>query len=264
MRKIKNITIGADPELFIINTSTGDVVSAIGLLPGKKDKPYKKGMPKGFGVEIDGILGEFNIPPCTSKEEYVDSIKYMKNWIKNYIKNIDPNLDICCKATMLVPEDQLLNPLANEIGCDPDFNAYTMDKNPKPEGYSNCLRVAGDHIHIGYTKPDPEISCMLMKYMDLACGIPSVLYDDDIYRRTLYGQAGSFRLPDYGLEARTLSSFMLNDDLLPKVWDWTMKAIELYNDGYPLPDGNLVQKCINTSNQVLAKHLIKLYDICAE
>lgn len=105
---------------------------------------------------------------------------------------------------------------------------------------------------------------MLMKYMDLACGIPSVLYDDDIYRRTLYGQAGSFRLPDYGLEARTLSSFMLNDGLLPKVWDWTMKAIELYNDGYPLPDGNLVQKCINTSNQVLAKHLIKLYDICAE
>ena len=41
-----------------------------------------------------------------------------------------------------------------------------------------------DHIHIGYTKPDPETSCMLMKYMDLACGIPSVLYDDDFYRRT--------------------------------------------------------------------------------
>lgn len=146
MRKIKNITIGADPELFIINTSTGDVVSAIGLLPGKKDKPYKKGMPKGFGVEIDGILGEFNIPPCTSKEEYVDSIKYMKNWIKNYVKNVDPNLDICCKATMLVPEDQLLDPLANEIGCLSDFNAYTMDKNPKPEGYPNCLRVAGEMI----------------------------------------------------------------------------------------------------------------------
>ena len=30
--------------------------------------------------------------------------------------------------------------------CDPDFNAYTMDKNPKPEGYSNCLRVAGEMI----------------------------------------------------------------------------------------------------------------------
>ena len=87
-----------------------------------------------------------------------------------------------------------------------------------------------DHIHIGYTNPDPETSCMLMRYMDLACGIPSVLYDDDIYRRTLYGQAGCFRLPEYGLEARTLSSFMLNDDLLPKVWDWTMKAIELYNN----------------------------------
>lgn len=103
-----------------------------------------------------------------------------------------------------------------------------------------------------------------MKYMDLACGIPSVLYDDDIYRRTLYGQAGSCRFPDYGLEARTLSSTMLDDNLLPKVYDWTMKAIELYNDGYPLPEDDLIQRCINTSNQVLAKHLIKLYDICAD
>ena len=73
-------------------------------------------------------------------------LRDMKNWIKNYVKNVDPNLDILCKATMLVPEDQLLDPLANEIGCLPDFNAYTMDKNPKPEGYSNCLRVAGEMI----------------------------------------------------------------------------------------------------------------------
>lgn len=264
MKKITNVTIGADPEVFIIDTSTGNVVSAIGLLPGKKGKPYKKGLPKGFGVEIDGILGEFNIPPCTSREEYVDSIKYMKTWIRDFVKNVNPDFDICCTATMPVPEDQLIDPLANEIGCMPDFNAYTKRANPKPEGYVNNLRIAGNHIHLGYKNPDDYTSIALVKYMDLSCGLPSVLHDADVYRRTLYGQAGSFRLPKYGTEYRTLSSTMLDDDLLPKVYDWTMKAIDLYNDGYPLPKDDLIQRCINTSNQVLAKHLIKLYNICAD
>lgn len=44
--KIKNITVGADPELFIFNTKTNQVVSAIGIIPGEKGKPYTKGMPK--------------------------------------------------------------------------------------------------------------------------------------------------------------------------------------------------------------------------
>lgn len=144
MKKITNVTIGADPEVFIVNNATGEVVSAIGLIPGKKGKPYKKGLPKGFGVEIDGILGEFNIPPCTSKDEYVDSIKFMKNWIRDFVKNVNPDFDICCKATMLVPEDQLKHKLANEIGCMPDMNAYTELENKIPEGYPNCIRVAGE------------------------------------------------------------------------------------------------------------------------
>ncbi len=37
---IKDITIGADPELFIINKKTGKVVSSIGLIPGEKGNPW--------------------------------------------------------------------------------------------------------------------------------------------------------------------------------------------------------------------------------
>ena len=62
---LNNITIGADPELFLINTETGKVVSSIGIIPGEKGNPYRsKDMPKGFGLEIDNILAEFNIPPA--------------------------------------------------------------------------------------------------------------------------------------------------------------------------------------------------------
>ncbi|MBQ0113706.1 MAG: hypothetical protein KBT03_11290 [Bacteroidales bacterium] len=261
MKKVKNVTIGADPELFIINTKTNEVVSAIGIIPGEKGKPFTDGMPKGFGVELDCILGEFNIPPCTEINEFVESIKYMKNWIRNWVKNVNPDLDICCKASMNVPASQLKDPKASEIGCMPDFNAYTKKANEKPEGYADNQRVAGFHIHIGYDQPDIKTNLQLIKFFDLCCGVPSILYDRDTFRRTLYGQAGSFRNPKYGVEARTLSSFMLNDEYLPMIFKQTQLAIDMVNDGMPLPDGDLVQKCINTSNETLARHLINLYNI---
>lgn len=262
--KIKNVTIGADPELFIVNTKTNQVVSAIGLIPGEKGKPYRKGMPKGFGVELDCILGEFNIPPSTSEYDFVSSIKYMKNWIRNWVKQYDDNLDICCCASMPVPVDQLLDPKAHEIGCAVDFNAYTETENEKPCSYPNNTRVAGLHCHYGYQSPNVETSIKLVKFFDLCCGVPSILYDRDTFRRTLYGKAGSFRFCKYGVEARCLSSFMLNDEYLPLIYKQAMLAVDMVNEGLPLPDGDLVQKCINTSNKVLAEHLIKLYDICVE
>lgn len=264
VKKVKNITIGADPELFIVNTRTNQIVSAIPIIPGKKGAPYTNGMPKGFGVELDCILGEFNIPPCTSENDFVQSIQYMKGWIRNWVKQYDPDLDILCCASSVVPEDQLLDPKANEIGCMPDFNAYTKRANNTPEGYVDNRRVAGFHIHIGYDKPDVDTSLKLIKFFDLCCGVPSVLYDTDTFRRTLYGKAGSFRLPKYGVEARCLSSFMLNDEYLSLVYKQTMCAIDMVNDNMPLPEGDLVQKCINTSNKVLAQHLINLYNICVE
>lgn len=120
------------------------------------------------------------------------------------------------------------------------------------------------HLHIGYSNPDINTSIKLIKFLDFCCGVPSILYDRDTFRRTLYGKAGSLRLPQYGCEYRSLSSYMLNDEYLPLIYKQTMLAIAMVNEGLPLPDGDLVQKCINTSNKVLAKHLIKLYDICVE
>jgi hypothetical protein len=143
--KITNYTIGADPEMFLIDTRTGHVVSAEHIIPGKKDHPYTKGLPKGFGIEIDGILAEFNIPPCSSRKEYIQSIEFMKNWVRDFVKNKKSYLDICCESCMLVPEDQLQSKEANERGCDPDYNAYTEDVNPRVDGYPDNHRCAGRH-----------------------------------------------------------------------------------------------------------------------
>ena len=106
--KVTGVTIGADPELFLVNNKTGEVVSSIGIIPGEKGNPYRsKDMPEGYGLEIDNILAEFNIPPVSSKEDFIEAMTYMKNYIKKFIKAKNPNLDILCKASMIVNEDQL-------------------------------------------------------------------------------------------------------------------------------------------------------------
>lgn len=114
---ISNITIGSDPECFIINTLTGDVVSSIGMIPGEKGNPFVDPIfPKGFGLETDNVLAEFNIPPCKTKEQFIYSINYMKDYIRAFVKDVNPNYDIKCSASEYVPYDQLVGDEAFAIG----------------------------------------------------------------------------------------------------------------------------------------------------
>ena len=260
---IENFTIGADPELFIINSKTGDVVSSIGLIPGEKGNPYRSiDMPEGYGLETDNILAEFNIPPVRTKEDFVEAMTYMKNYIKKFIKAKNSNLDILCKASMMVSEDQLQSPEAKLFGCSVDYNAYTEEPNPKPKGERTNLRSAGLHIHLGYDDCNVETSLALIKYLDMYLGVPSVLKDDDTKRRSLYGKAGCFRLTPYGLEYRVLSSYFLSNKItLSWVWNGICKAIEAYNEDYALADPELVQRAINESDKELAEKLVKKYKL---
>ena len=260
---LNNVTIGADPELFLINSKTGKVVSSIGIIPGEKGNPYRSDdMPEGYGLEIDNILAEFNIPPVTTKEGFIEAMTYMKNYIKKFIKAKDSSLDILCKASMMVDEDQLQSSEAKMFGCSVDYNAYTEEPNPKPKGECTNLRSAGFHIHIGYDNCNVDTSLELIKYLDMYLGIPSVLRDDDTKRRSLYGKAGCFRLTPYGLEYRVLSSYFLSNKItLTWVWNGICKAIKAYNEGYGLIDPELVQKAINESDKELAEKLVKKYKL---
>lgn len=142
--KLRNVTIGADPELFIINEKTKKVVSAVGLIPGEKGNPWRsEDMPEGFGLETDNILAEFNIPPVKDEINFVNNIIYMQEYINKFVKNIDPDLGILCAASRVVDKSQLNSPQAQLFGCSVDYNAYTMKANPKPKGTSTNLRSAG-------------------------------------------------------------------------------------------------------------------------
>lgn len=260
---INNVTIGADPELFIINEKTGKVVSSVGLIPGEKGNPYvADDMPAGFGLETDNILAEFNIPPVRDKASFINNIEYMKDYIKKFVKEKNPDLGILCKASMTVDKSELKSKQAKEFGCEIDYNAYTEDANPKPKGARTTLRSSGFHIHIGYDNHNIDESLKLIKYLDVYLGLPSLLLDDDTKRRSLYGKAGCFRLTPYGCEYRTLSSAMMEDSItLSFVWNQLQKAIEACNSNLPLPHSSYVRKAIDESDVELAKALIEKYNL---
>lgn len=261
--KINNVKVGSDPELFIINSKTNKVVSSIGLIPGEKNKAYRApDMPKGYGLQIDNVLAEFNIPATNKKEKFIASIEYMKNYIRDYVQKVNPDYDIQCVASRDVDEDQLQHPIAKLFGCDVSYNAYTEDENPKPDGERGTLRSAGCHFHISYKNPNAATSIQLIKYLDMYLGIPSVVLDPDTKRRTLYGKAGDFRLKAYGFEYRSLSSYMMSSpEMLDFVWNGIQKAIHAYNHDYPLISPGLVQSVINTSDFETAKELIKQFNL---
>lgn len=261
--RINNITVGADPELFIVNEKTGKVVSSIGIIPGEKGNAWRSDdMPEGFGIEVDNILGEFNIPPCRTKEEFINNIEYMKDYIDRFVKEKNPDLGIQCIASREVDEDQLQSDEAKLFGCSPDFNAYTEMENEKPNGESTNLRSAGFHIHIGYDNNDIDTSVELVKYLDLYLGVPAVIDDPDKKRRLLYGKAGSFRLTPYGVEYRSLSSALMKDKkTLKKVWYRIVAAIDAFNNGKGLPPSNIVRKAIDNSSIKQAKEIIKVYNL---
>ena len=103
---------------------------------------------------------------------------------------------------------------AKELGCNPDFNAYTGEENPKPdEGLP--FRTGAGHIHVGWTEdtddPVHDSMChMLVKELDAVLGLPSLLLDPDSERREMYGKAGAHRVKTYGVEYRVLSNFWLS------------------------------------------------------
>lgn len=268
--QLRNVTIGADPELFIINSETGKVVSSIGLIPGVKGDPYvSEDMPKGFGLETDNILAEFNIPPVKDCANFIANVLYMQDYIRKFVKNIDPKLDIKCSASEIVDKDQLQTPESQEFGCSPDYNAYTELENPKPNVPKNGVRSAGAHIHWGYDNCNVDDSIKLVKLCDLFIGVPSVLLDPDTRRRKIYGKAGSFRLTSYGCEYRSLSSYMFSTpELLTFVWKGIERVIEEFNKPTIRVSRyeELVIECINRSNVELAKKLcdtLKIDYLCA-
>lgn len=248
---INNLTLGADPEVFL--TLNGDVVSAEGIIGGTKDNPRKIDNAEDFYILEDNIMIEFNIPISRTKDEFRNNINFAKNYIETYIKLLNGDHGISFAPSAVLDKKYLNTKQAKEFGCDPDFNVYTKEQNPKACSKTN-LRSCGGHIHIGYDEPTVEKSEKIIYALDICLGLDSLILDNDKRRRELYGKAGSFRFKDYGVEYRTLSNFWISHDInINWVFDRITEAVKLVNEGI-IDDivkeyGERVRDCIDNGKE---------------
>lgn len=134
---INNVSLGADPELFLRNEE--DIVSAIGLIGGTKDEPLPISK-NGHFIQEDNVLVEYNIPPSMNKEEFVSNIKYCMEYIGE-LATIH-NLTISDVASHMMDPKYLNCDQAKQFSCERDANAYTQSLNPIIDANTN-LRSAG-------------------------------------------------------------------------------------------------------------------------
>ncbi len=256
------ITCGADPELFLIDTE-GKLRASCGLIGGTKAHPQPLvALGEGFAVQEDNVAIEFNIPPASSAKEFQESIrKTMTHLLDSVGMMYGFRLSTLSAASF--PIEELHSPAAQEFGCEPDFNAWTGNKNPRPKADDKTLRSCGGHVHVGFDRKLVD-SKQLIKAMDLFLGVPSVIMDSGELRKTLYGKAGAYRdKPAYGVEYRTLSNFWVNDDRLIKwVWDNTEKAVQAVESQFALDDyKDSILDAINNNNREAAIHLINTVNL---
>ena len=129
---------------------------------------------------------------------------------------------------------------AKELGCDPDYNAYTLEPNPRPDGEAVTFRTGAGHIHIGWgadipvdNKDHMEICAGFVKALDCTVGLFMTVIDQEPRRRVLYGKAGAFRPKSYGVEYRTPSNVWIkNRDFRYIVHSLVNKAIHNHSRGY--------------------------------
>lgn len=228
---MRKILVGADPELFMKNTNSGEFVSAHEQdgprIPGTKLEPFK--VPYG-AIQVDGTALEFNIDPAATVDQFVHNLKSVRKTLEEMV----PGYNVVAEPVAIFDQDYFtwqVPSIAQELGCMPDFNGWTHKTNPRPETQGKPIRTASGHIHIGWGNDfDVEDKehfihcCRVSRQLDYYLGIHSLLWDKDPTRRELYGKAGAFRPKPYGMEYRVLSNRWLDSEPLMR---WVYNTVQM-------------------------------------
>lgn len=267
---IKNFLIGTDPEFIVIDSETREPKSVEGFVEGYKKNPVNIG--NGCGMEKDNVTVELTVPPSRTVEEFIGHIEYGKAKINEHLNKY--GLSAISASSARYSDKELDSDQARVFGCDPSFCIYTRNVSRRPTAKQvGNLRSAGFHIHIGADRllSQDEIE-LLIFYMDMYLGLPSVVIDLDTDRKSIYGNAGDFRFhhKDEGftiVEYRTLGASLHGSSAHIKyVYDQTVLAIEKFNkQEYTRIDDieyrKEVRKAIDKNDERLAKSLMEEHGI---
>lgn len=222
-----DITFGSDPEVFVSNG--GEIVPAFGFLPSNKQASINKKMDGAASYDADslypywdGFQAEFRSGVHSCRDELTSQV-----WsgLRAIHSKAPEGSVIDVRSVVEIPRNILKN-VAEEhaaLGCDPSLNVY----GPEPIHISDARRLkyrfAGHHFHFGFDRDSrfnnatklhntPKLVVNAVQNLDATLGLVGVsLFEnlDDPVRRKYYGRAGEFRLPQHGIEYRTLSSSVL-------------------------------------------------------
>lgn len=237
------VLIGCDPELFVQDKRTGEFLSCHDFIPGNKAMPVE--IPFG-AIQVDGVAAEFNIQPAGTRKEFLHNIKRVQTILEIIVRNKNPDYQLVASPTVKFKPEYFYNlpDEVRELGCNPDYDAYTGKVNPKPNS-DRPMRTGSGHIHVGFTK-DVE-NCYdehhvqrcttLVKELDFVLLTSSREWDQDTERREMYGMPGAFRPKPYGVEYRSLSNKWLDYDWAKSfIYDVTLNLTHRWLKGFSIVD----------------------------
>jgi hypothetical protein len=252
--------IGTDPEVFVQHKGTGRMVGAFNMCKGTKRKPIPLSM--YIKVQVDGMALEFNTYPArdgfgfsTMVDQGISLLHRLVSGKGDYQIVVEPTVEFDDEAWAEAPDS------AKILGCEEDYNAWTMGVNKQPNA-EVTFRTGGGHLHVGWGKDFEitddfrEVCGGFIREQDVTNGVASVLYDPDVSRRRLYGKAGAFRPKSYGVEYRTLSNYWVKEkELAVYVAEQSFMAASHMMRGKLLQTPE-VEDIINNSNVEEAKYFL--------
>lgn len=255
----RDIDVACDPEVFFTKDSKPYPVT--GLIGGTKDSPRKV---EGGAVLEDNIMGEFHIQPAITATSFAQRCETQLAYLKTVAEKHGCTLSLQSYADF--EPKYLATPAAMELGCEPDYDAYTLARNPPydVQQFGN-RRYAGGHIHIGIpgVNAHPDTRTEVVKWLDLVVGIPMMLKEGETPRSTTYGLPGRFRPKEYGLEYRTPSnSWLLSRERMIWIFRCVVKAVTGGTErrGLPVRGGEVRRMLANPSDARSRKDAQSYFD----
>lgn len=227
--------LGCDPEFFLRRKGNKHQVSAHNLVPGTKREPHK--LPNGGAVQADGTAVEFNTEPADNGKMFADNVMSCLNDIRKMIDSkyefvFKPVVEYGVKTYDKIPDN------SKELGCDPDYNAYTLVANERPVPPRERMRTGAGHLHIGWVDgvKDPHNEHHMNDCAFMVKKLDGTLYyhairhwasgPDEALRRRVYGKLGAFRPKPFGVEYRSLSNTWLQGGpvLYTHIYEYTYQV----------------------------------------
>lgn len=202
------VTVGADPEYFVLDKEKNEIVPACGLFGGGKGAPLFL-TPDGGFLE-DGVAIELNVAPQPTLAEVKAKILGLKLVWENQF----PKYRLIAKPSHIFKNSELKNvPQANAIGCSADYWAYGIRELPQIDQFRG-RRFAGGHIHLGLDPWPEELTKQdAVVWLDMHVLFPFAGRGMvDGYRWQFYGHQGLYRTTNYGVEYRSPDNSWASDD----------------------------------------------------